>query len=238
MRRGASRSARFGLLTVLLLIQRVTAGTVPVRPAGAAAGWVSLTFDDGRLTADIVDAPLPQVLREIGRLSGATVTGLGNESGARISIHFTDLPVREALERVLGSRSFVVVTTGSREPVRLTRIIILPGDRELRAATAPAGEIAGNEAAGDASPDAVISAAFDSPEPGTRLEAIRSLAESVADDPRAEAILADLSRHETDPRVRQAALLAHEDVVRAHRFPEDPFDGEARREAAPRRARR
>ena len=133
-------------------------------------------------SASIVAAPIRQVVDEIGRLSGTAVDGIAALDDEPVSTSFVDLPLTDALERVLGARSFALVVSGSRP----SRIVILPGGG---GSAAPAVQrpttVARPHLA--VAPDEASAAEG---ERAVRLQAVHQLAEIADDDPDARIILA------------------------------------------------
>src|SRR6266705_2807580 len=72
--------------------------------AGPAAGATSLTMalHGGLLTADVAGTPVSRVMQEVGRLTGAEVRWLGAVGEEPISVRFTDVPLADAIARLVG----------------------------------------------------------------------------------------------------------------------------------------
>src|SRR5262245_30869793 len=91
------------------LLRSVTAAwlvVAAVRVTAAAerdpSTWLRL--NDGRLSARIRGTPLPDVLGEVGRLAGAAVDWRGTDSSQTVAMEFADLPLSDAIARLLGWR--------------------------------------------------------------------------------------------------------------------------------------
>jgi hypothetical protein len=118
---------RSGLLaagTVLLLL-----------PAGAGAeagaeAEADIAVDRDRVSAEFRDVPTPDVVAAIAAESGADVIG-GVDRADPVTIVLDDVPIAEALDRILGGQSFTLVYGGDG---RIRRIRLLPG-----AVTGPSG---------------------------------------------------------------------------------------------------
>jgi len=84
-----------------------------------------MSFESGKLTAEVSGAPLARVLDEVARLTGAEVRGLGNAGREAVSASFAGLDFQDAIQRLVRTRSFVLVTAGTDPHTRLVRIAIL-----------------------------------------------------------------------------------------------------------------
>lgn len=82
-------------------------------PKGAAPGSASpppkpaVTFRDGRLSVDATDVPTMTLLARIADVTGATVSGTVTEPAA-VTISFRDVPVRQAIDRIVGDTNFTL----------------------------------------------------------------------------------------------------------------------------------
>ena len=85
----------------------------------AAADPPSISYRDDRLSVHASDVPVRDVLEEVTRQSGATVRGTVPDD--KVSATFDALPLREALARLLGDRSFTLVyaDTGRLKAIEL-----------------------------------------------------------------------------------------------------------------------
>jgi hypothetical protein len=102
-----SLAARWFLACWLGVAFSLVAGNSPALATGSrsgadqAASSLKMAFRDGNLTAEIVAAPLHEVMTEISKLTGAEVRWLGQHADERVSSTFTGMPLHEALERIL-----------------------------------------------------------------------------------------------------------------------------------------
>jgi hypothetical protein len=123
------------LMLALFLTLNLGSALAHAAPASKPEAVVSsrprMTLQDGNLTAEIVGVPLRQVMEEIGGLTEAEVRWLGAPGEARVSVAFSALPVAEAIGRVLGTRSFMLVASAGDVPPRVRRILILAGREGL-----------------------------------------------------------------------------------------------------------
>ena len=83
-----------------------------------------LNLHNGKLTAHIARTPLRQVINEVGRLSGAQIRWFDQADDHAVSVHFTALPVVEALERLLPRKNFLLLYASPAQDARLTEIWI------------------------------------------------------------------------------------------------------------------
>jgi len=91
-----------------------TAGLLAI----ALAGWAStartadepsrsVSYQNDRLSVRLVEAPLEEVLANLGQASGADVLGTLQQP-RDVTAEFDDVPLAEALERLLGDQNFVL----------------------------------------------------------------------------------------------------------------------------------
>ena len=178
--------------------------------AGPAAGATSLAMalHEGLLTADVAGAPVSRVMQEVGRLTGAEVRWLGAAGEEPISVRFTDVPLADAIARLLGTRSFLLVASAAGAPPPITRVVILAsGERRQLAPETP--RVPSEDA--DGALDAAVATALAPEAPAARLQAIDELARVAQREPQAWMVLTELSRQEPDRTVREAARRALDD---------------------------
>ena len=105
MKKLANRVFWMRLLGVMLLL--ITSAKPPVFAAGAASAsktpLVKMTVNGGKLSAQIKAAPLRAVIMEVSRLTGAEVFWLSRRDEDLVSANFSELPLNEALERILNT---------------------------------------------------------------------------------------------------------------------------------------
>lgn len=103
-----------------------------------------ISYADGRLTADVVEMPLNSLLMELGRQSGARVDvqGLGDHT---VTDSFRQLPLDEALRRLVQGKSFSLIYTEQRGPngqvlgTRLKEIHLYGGNGVVSTYRPPSG---------------------------------------------------------------------------------------------------
>lgn len=113
------------------------AGPAAAEPAAAAvAGSEALVvrYREDRVSLQAREAALDAVLRAIARESGAELVGAPREART-LTVAFTDVPVKEALERLVGAQNFALKYG---DDGRL-KAIELGGGRAVAPARPPAG---------------------------------------------------------------------------------------------------
>ena len=78
----------------------------------------NLHLDDGLLTVEVTEAPISAVIQAIAKQAGFETILLG-DLDRPVSASFVDVPVRQALERLLGSTNRIVVSDANHTIVRL-----------------------------------------------------------------------------------------------------------------------
>jgi hypothetical protein len=173
-----------------------------------------LQLHEGRLTAHVTATPLPQVLSEMSRLSGAKVVWLGQPDHRQVSVTFTALPVAEAIERVLGANNFLLVYASTADKARLKEIWISTRHSStqtvINLVPEPppiTEEITANEIDAELAKtlESNLNTALHGADRDSRIEAIGSLGGLVEQDPRIRPLLQQLSTSEPDIQVRTAA---------------------------------
>jgi hypothetical protein len=184
-------------------------GVVLAGRAGAAPD-APITLRDGRLTAEIVAQPLPEVVERIAALAGAEVSGLDTLTDEPVSVAFADLPLADAIARLLPARSFLLVVSRAGGAPRLARVVILPSAPRLPVSAAPPVRLPEPDPA-----DVLRETIGAQEEPAARIGALGELAALAASDPDAARVLADVSDRDQDEDVREAARAALDQVQRA-----------------------
>jgi len=197
----------------------------PSAITGAFPGLVALHA--GKLSVQVTDTPLGQVLAEVGRLSHTQVIWLDDEGKERqVSVEFTELPLAEGLERILLHKNFVLFYAQTPTEERLTQIWV-SSDRdtgqppvtipEASAGTLPSREKdAGQDEratvpAGDVMQE-VTQIATSDPNPSMRANAISYLGAHAQDDPQVKETLEQIANSDTNVRIRKAAAEALQGV--------------------------
>jgi len=201
------------LLTGELLLASAVTGALP--------GLIAL--HEGKLSVQVADAPLWQVLAEVGRLSHTHIVWLNGEGKERqISVEFTDLPLAEGLDRILRHRNFVLFYAQAPAEERLTQIWVSSDQDtgqppvpppEASAKTPPSPEGAAGQAesapvpAGEVMQE-VTQIATSDPNLSMRANAIAYLGAHAQDDPQVKETLEQIANSDTNVRIRKAAAEA------------------------------
>jgi len=98
-----------------------------------------IDYADGKLTLDVTKVPIALVLEQIANETGAELRGSPSEE-REVSVHFEEVPLAQALARVLGTENFILIYGRDGEPSTLS---LLGGPT----ATPPPGAAAANAAA-------------------------------------------------------------------------------------------
>ncbi len=114
----------FGAVVSLLLALTPWPGDLP---RGEEAKRLNITVQHQRLSVDLKDADLREVLAQIGELADITVV-FEPASGKRVSTQFTDMELEQGLQRLLGLASLnhvVVYGEGSAGSVSIREVRVL-----------------------------------------------------------------------------------------------------------------
>jgi hypothetical protein len=164
------------------------------------------------MTAQLTAAPLGQVMAEVGQLSGVQVVWLGGVAQkTSVSARFNDLPLSEALERLLGENNFLLFYVAEKEDMRLTQIWIsatrrgpqsilpLSSSSSNPAAPSPAVD---STVSGDEEPmDSIIQTALHDSNAMIRLLTVSQLGRRVQEDARVKSVIAQMALSDSDPDV-------------------------------------
>lgn len=172
-------------------------GSAPLSTPGG------ITLRDGRLTAHLHGVPLRQVMADVSRRGAVQVRWLDAGVGEQeVSAAFTDLPLPEALKRMLRGTNFMFFYTSPREGLRLTQIWI-----------ASRGEGGGppalteGPAEGTAQPfEGAIQTTLGAEELASRLNALEQLGRRAEEDARVSGILSPLGHSDTQLPGREEDL--------------------------------
>jgi hypothetical protein len=100
-------------------------GPAYTRGSGLPSTPGEFTLRDGRLTARLYGMPLRQVMAEVSQHGDVQVRWLDADIGAqKVSAALTNLPLPEALRRLLRGTNFVLFYASAAEGLRLTHIWI------------------------------------------------------------------------------------------------------------------
>ncbi len=179
-------------------------GQVP--PAGAAKKDVQ--YKDDKLTASLEGVPLSEVIAELGRQSGAEVSGEVKEQ-RDVTTEIDAVPLKEALERLLRNQNFTLVyaADGKLKAIELKEL----REEEVRKRADSKTALQEN---GDRPFERMAFVAFDERE---RVPVEGRLAERLGDTKVRWDLLANTAFADESPAIRRAAVRA---AVRA--FEADP----------------
>ncbi len=119
------RRALWAALAAAALCQPVSA----LAQAGSDTGSVSgldIALADGRLTMNVRDAPLSQVLRAIAAKGGFALD-IAGQLDPKVSASFENVPIERALRRIAGRSSYIielVPATSSDAPHRIGKLSV------------------------------------------------------------------------------------------------------------------
>jgi HEAT repeat protein len=120
--RDFGRTSRSLLALALLVLYGHVPATAPSAEAGAARD--SIEWQDQRLSVSVDGMPLGVFVALLAARIGVQVDGIEHLDGT-ISIKFMDLPLREALERILAhTRDYVMIETQIGDDERSLSIVL------------------------------------------------------------------------------------------------------------------
>jgi len=91
---------------------------------GAWAGGDPIRVTEGgRISADLVDIPLNQVLADLSKKLPLHVKG-GVGGGERLTLHFSDLTMEEALHKIMAGYNYVLMLSGERGEGTVTLTVV------------------------------------------------------------------------------------------------------------------
>ncbi len=113
-----------------------------VAPDASAAGNVIKVTEGDRISADVVDFPLTQVLADLSQHLPIEIKGRpdGND---RLTLHFSHLTLQEALRKIMTGYNYVVIEPGPAGG-RLVITILGKAAKTVREATIPSPPAAGS----------------------------------------------------------------------------------------------
>jgi hypothetical protein len=123
----------------------------PARPAPAAERDDRVVrYRDSSLSVRLTDVPVADLLNEIARATGAVIVGRARRSGT-VTAEFEDVPLPEALARLLGASSFTLTYANGAQPSTIhlldsdgteTAGAVAPSQGASRTAEPSAGDLA------------------------------------------------------------------------------------------------
>ncbi len=115
------RRAIWMALAIAALCQPVSA----LAQAGSISG-LDIALEDGRLTMNVSDAPLSQVLKAIAA-KGEFALDIAGQLDSKVSASFENVPIERALRRVVGRSSYVIELappSGAGAPRRIAKLSV------------------------------------------------------------------------------------------------------------------
>lgn len=189
------RAAR--ALLIVIAMGGGVASAAPDTAVPAADRAHVVRYRDDKLTVDLHDTSIATAMAEVARESGAELVGTPREE-RRLTIAFEEVPLNEALERLVGAQNFTL----KYDDAGKLKAIELRGGQEAR----DAGRT------GQPAPDPTTAAkqyaffkAFDRNEP---VELTGDLRQKLHQDRVAWDTLGNVALAAPDPRIRQAAMRA------------------------------
>jgi len=121
------------LLSLFVLNLAIPTAGVAADTPGSDDTNIRIDLEDGLLSAEIRDAPLPKVLEEIGKLAGFKVVQVADfDDFPPVSIEFENLAVQVAVERLLANTNRILFYSQGEgaEPQRILSQLWLLGPGE------------------------------------------------------------------------------------------------------------
>ncbi len=100
----------------------INPATAAVPPRGAT---IEVDLGRSRLSAELRDVTIREVLQRIGDRTGASISGLGSDGDRRISLVLRDRPYDQALRLILGNGGFLLRYAAPARGGHLVRISLV-----------------------------------------------------------------------------------------------------------------
>ena len=199
-----------GLLVLALACLAAPVARADDDSGDVAPAAVRVSLEGGRLSLEARDASLQQILDTIADRTGVRVrldppaeTQLDSDL---ITISFRDLPVEEALRRLLHGRDFVLVS-GSGRPAE-ARVYGHSGQSAAPSPAASPSSAPPGAAVDGTSVAALRQQALTDPDPSARARALEGLAANTGDQAARDAVLEILDRGDASLPVEPLVKLA------------------------------
>ncbi len=114
-----------GALILGIGLTEARADVSALAQTGSASG-LDISLEDGRLTMDVRDASLSQVLRMIAAKGGFAL-GIAGQLDSKVSASFENVPYERALRRIVGRSSYIIElapAAGEGAPRRIGRLSV------------------------------------------------------------------------------------------------------------------
>jgi hypothetical protein len=150
----------------------------------AAAKKNDVRLDDSKISAEIEDAHLKDVLNKINEQKRFSVKGDPDLLDRKISVSFSDLSLRDGLKRILGPINYVLLFDDSQQP---SGVILLdadgPGERRQSSEISGAYQLPeAGEAAPEDDPATEIDGRYENPDLLDKMETEDGSIEPPAED--------------------------------------------------------
>ncbi len=209
--------ARWGSVPALLFPSLLLAFLLVLFSAVSAQAPLTIEWQAGRLSVSAEGVPLAQVLREVARWTGIEVEGLEGLQEP-VSVRFGDLPLREALEKLLAQRDYAILGDLSLPKGKPPVLVVGPG-RRAPSAAAPRDEGTDpeGEAALDQDPEEQIAALDEPLDMAPDESSLRIAAESGQPEVRATAL--ELLGHLGTPSAQMKVIASSHSENPEERIP-------------------
>ncbi len=114
-----------GALILGIGLTEARADVSALAQTGSASG-LDISLEDGRLTMDVRDASLSQVLRMIAAKGGFALD-IAGQLDSKVSASFENVPIERALRRIVGRSSYIIEltqSTGAGAPRRIGKLYV------------------------------------------------------------------------------------------------------------------
>lgn len=95
------------------------------QPGQNTATFMKMRVEEGRVTADITDAPMQNVLRELSERTGV-IFEVRSQDNPPVSIHVSHIPVQEFIQRVTSASNAIFHYGSGADSERITMVRIYP----------------------------------------------------------------------------------------------------------------
>jgi hypothetical protein len=116
-----TRRAIWTALAGIVLLQ-----PTPVLAQGGAASGLDISLKDGRLSVNVHDVALSQVLRTIAA-KGEFALDIAGQLDSKVSASFENVPLDRGLRRIVGRSSYIIElapATGAQKPRRIAKLSV------------------------------------------------------------------------------------------------------------------
>jgi YD repeat-containing protein len=186
-----------GALLMALAVGVGVALAAPEPAAPAPEGTHVVRYRDDKLSVDLHDVSVATTMADVARESGAELIGTPRED-RRLTLVFQDIPMKEALERLVGAQNFTL----KYDDAGKLKAIELRGGQEARDVPKTDGTAVDEKTAAK---QYAFFKAFDSTDP---IPLNGDLRQRLNESEARYDTLGNIALGHPDPKVRQAALRA------------------------------